>query len=47
MNAVMEKIFARIVQDQTVVVDTVSGATLTTRAVSKAVENALTPTGGR
>ena len=46
MNAVMEEIFARIVQDQTVVVDTVSGATLTTRAVSKAVENALTPPGG-
>jgi uncharacterized protein with FMN-binding domain len=43
MNAVMEQIFDRIVQDQSVAVDTVSGASLTTKAVSKAVENALTP----
>jgi uncharacterized protein with FMN-binding domain len=42
MNAVMEQIFDRIVQDQSVAVDTVSGASLTTKAVSKAVENALT-----
>jgi len=41
MNAIIEQIFARIVQDQSVKVDTVSGASLTTKAVSKAVENAL------
>lgn len=43
MGAVMQQIFDRIVQDQSVVVDTVSGASLTTRAAAKAVENALTP----
>lgn len=43
MGAMVQQIFDRIVQDQTVAVDTVSGASLTTRAVAKAVENALTP----
>jgi uncharacterized protein with FMN-binding domain len=43
MNAVTEQILDRIVQDQSVAVDTVSGASLSTKAVSKAVENALTP----
>jgi uncharacterized protein with FMN-binding domain len=42
MNAVIEQILERIVQRQSVSVDTVSGASLTTKAVSKAVENALT-----
>ncbi len=42
-NTIIEQIFARIVQDQSVRVDTVSGASLTTKAVSKAVENALNP----
>lgn len=42
-DAVIRKIFARIVEVQSVQVDTVSGASLTTRAVSKAVENALHP----
>ena len=40
-NLIIEQIFARIVQDQSVRVDTVSGASLTTKAVSKAAENAL------
>ena len=40
-SAIIEQIFARIVQDQSVRVDTVSGASLTTKAVSKAAENAL------
>jgi uncharacterized protein with FMN-binding domain len=42
-SAIIEQIFARIVQEQSVRVDTVSGASLTTKAVSKAVENALSP----
>jgi uncharacterized protein with FMN-binding domain len=40
-DAVIQQIFARIVADQSVRVDTVSGASLTTKAASKAVENAL------
>jgi uncharacterized protein with FMN-binding domain len=40
-DTVIQRIFARIVEDQTVNVDTVSGASLTTKAASKAVENAL------
>jgi uncharacterized protein with FMN-binding domain len=42
-DAVLEQIFYRIIQDQSVKVDTVSGASLTTKAVSAAVENALNP----
>jgi uncharacterized protein with FMN-binding domain len=42
-DAVVQRIFARIVEEQSVKVDTVSGASLTTKAVSKAVENALNP----
>ena len=42
-DAVIQQIFARIVEVQSVQVDTVSGASLTTKAVSKAVENALHP----
>jgi len=42
-SPIIEQIFARIVQDQSVRVDTVSGASLTTKAVSKAAENALSP----
>jgi uncharacterized protein with FMN-binding domain len=42
-EAVVRQIFARIVEVQSVQVDTVSGASLTTKAVSKAVENALHP----
>jgi uncharacterized protein with FMN-binding domain len=42
-DAVVRQIFARIVEGQSVKVDTVSGASLTTKAVSKAVENALSP----
>jgi uncharacterized protein with FMN-binding domain len=42
-DAVIRQIFARIVEGQSVKVDTVSGASLTTKAVSKAVENALSP----
>jgi uncharacterized protein with FMN-binding domain len=42
-SAIIEQIFARIVQDQSVRVDTVSGASLTTKAVCKAAENALNP----
>ena len=42
-DAVIRQIFARMVEVQSVQVDTVSGASLTTRAVSKAVENALNP----
>ncbi len=42
-SPIIEQIFARIVQEQTVKVDTVSGASLTTKAVSKAAENALNP----
>ena len=42
-DAVMEQVFNRIIREQSVKVDTVSGASLTTKAVSKAVENALTP----
>jgi uncharacterized protein with FMN-binding domain len=40
-DAFARKIFERIVAQQSVKVDTVSGASLTTKAVSKAVENAL------
>jgi len=40
-DAVVQKIFDRIREAQSVRVDTVSGASLTTKAVSKAVENAL------
>ncbi len=40
-SPIITQIFARIVQDQSVRVDTVSGASLTTKAVSKAAENAL------
>jgi len=40
-DPVKAKIFERIVQEQAVNVDTVSGASLTTKAVTKAVENAL------
>jgi uncharacterized protein with FMN-binding domain len=42
-DAVTRQIFARIVEGQSVQADTVSGASLTTKAVSKAVENALSP----
>jgi uncharacterized protein with FMN-binding domain len=42
-DAVVQRILARIVEAQSVRVDTVSGASLTTKAVSKAVENALNP----
>jgi len=42
-DAVVQRIFARIVEVQSVQVDTVSGASLTTKAASKAVENALKP----
>jgi uncharacterized protein with FMN-binding domain len=42
-DAVIQQIFARIVEVQSVQVDTVSGASHTTKAVSKAVENALHP----
>jgi uncharacterized protein with FMN-binding domain len=41
-DAILQKIFARIVEAQTPQVDTVSGASLTTKAASKAVEDALT-----
>lgn len=41
-NPLMEQIFGRIIQEQNVRIDAVSGASLTTKAVSKAVENALT-----
>ena len=40
-EAVVREILARVVERQSVALDTVSGATLTTRAVTKAVENAL------
>lgn len=40
-SAIIEQILARLVQEQSVQVDTVSGASLTTKAVTKAVENAL------
>jgi len=40
-DTVVQKIFERIREAQSVQVDTVSGASLTTKAVSKAVENAL------
>jgi uncharacterized protein with FMN-binding domain len=42
-DAVVQQIFSRIVEAQSVQVDAVSGASLTTKAVSKAVENALKP----
>jgi len=42
-SPIIEQIFARIVQEQTVKVDIVSGASLTTKAVTKAAENALSP----
>ena len=42
-DTVIRQIFARIVAEQSVKVDTVSGASLTTKAASKAVENALRP----
>ena len=41
MNAVVEQVLSRILREQSVRIDTVSGASLTTKAVSKAVENAL------
>ncbi len=40
-DQIVRQILARIVESQTVKVDTVSGASLTTKAVSKAAENAL------
>jgi len=42
-EAVVQRILARILEAQSVKVDTVSGASLTTKAVSKAAENALNP----
>ena len=42
-NEVVKRILARIVEAQSVPVDTVSGASLTTKAVSKAVQSALHP----
>ena len=42
-DAILLQIFSRIVEAQSVQVDAVSGASLTTKAVSKAVENALSP----
>jgi uncharacterized protein with FMN-binding domain len=42
-GTVVRQILARIVEEQSVKVDTVSGASLTTKAVSKAIENALKP----
>jgi uncharacterized protein with FMN-binding domain len=40
-DAVVQQILARVVEDQSAKLDTVSGASLTTKAVTKAVENAL------
>jgi uncharacterized protein with FMN-binding domain len=40
-NDVTRAVAAAIIQKQTVVMDAVSGASLTTRAMTKAVENAL------
>ena len=40
-EATIRQIFERIVQEQAVNLDAVSGASLTTKAVTKAVENAL------
>ena len=40
-DTIVQKIFDRIRETQTVNVDAVSGASLTTKAVTKAVENAL------
>jgi uncharacterized protein with FMN-binding domain len=42
-DSIIRQVLARIVETQSVKVDTVSGASLTTKAVSKAVENALSP----
>jgi uncharacterized protein with FMN-binding domain len=41
IDPAVERVFGRILQDQSVKIDTVSGASLTTKAVSKAAENAL------
>jgi uncharacterized protein with FMN-binding domain len=42
-DTLIREVLDSIVRNQSVTVDTVSGASLTTKAVSKAVENALIP----
>jgi len=43
LDHVREQVLERIVEEQSTVVDAVSGATVTSKAYMKAVENALTP----
>ncbi|NTV89340.1 MAG: FMN-binding protein [Clostridiales bacterium] len=40
-------LFARVIKDRTIKVDAVSGATITSKAYLKAIENALTEGGNR
>ncbi|MDD3656391.1 MAG: FMN-binding protein [Atribacterota bacterium] len=43
MNAFSEKVFQLVKEKQSLQIDTVSGATVNTKAVLKSIENALTP----
>jgi uncharacterized protein with FMN-binding domain len=43
MNALGEKVFQLVKEKQSLQIDTVSGATVNTKAILKSIENALTP----
>lgn len=43
MNAIGEKVFQMVQERQSLQIDTVSGATVHTKAILKSIENALTP----